>query len=200
MKISLRHRLTLTHLFLITIVALAASLIASYELQKYYKSRLFQQLGTQLEEIEYLLLTHKFGSTPSDLQYQALVNFSHAARARLTLIDSTGVVLFESEMPEAALVHVENHLMRPEVQQALHEGIGGHERLSKTVNRRLYYVAKLVSPALAASGLLPGLRFIRLAIPLAEVEKVLSDLRWKIFAAGGLAILLIGAMSYLISL
>lgn len=200
MRISLRHRLTFTNLFLITVVALAASLIASYELQRYYRSRLFQQLKTQLEEIEYLLVTHKFGTNPSDLQYQALMDFAHAARARLTLIDSTGLVLFESDVPEAALAYVENHLMRTEVQQALREGLGGHERMSATVKRRLYYVAKQVSPALAASGLLPKLRFIRLAIPLAEVEKVLGELRWKIFAAGGLAILLIGAMSYLISL
>ncbi len=199
MKISLRYRLTFTHLFLITVVTLAASLIASYQLQRYYKSRLFQQLKTQLEEIEYLLVTHKFGSNPSDLQYQALMDFSHAARARLTLIDSTGVVLFESDVPEAALAYVENHFMRPELQQALREGLGGHERLSATVHRRLFYVAKQVSPELAAAGLLPKLRFIRLAIPLAEVEKVLGDLRWKIFAASGLAILLIGAMSYLFS-
>jgi two-component system phosphate regulon sensor histidine kinase PhoR len=200
MRISLRRRLTFTNLFLITVVALAASLIASYELQRYYKSRLFQQLKTQLEEIEFLLLTHKFGAHPSDLQYQALMDFAHAARARLTLIDSTGMVLFESDVPEAALADLENHFMRPEVQQAMREELGGHERLSATVNRRLYYVAKQVSPALGASGLLPKLRFIRLAIPLAEVETVLGELRWKIFAASGLAILLIGAMSYLISL
>jgi len=199
MKISLRHRLTFTHLFLITVVALAASLIASYELQQYYRSRLFQQLKTQLEEIEYLLLTHKFGTQPSDLQYQALMDFAHAGRVRLTMIDSVGVVLFESDVPESGLAYLENHLMRPEVQQALRSGLGGNERLSATVHRRLFYVAKQVSPRLAQSGLLPKLRFIRLAIPLAEVEKVLNDLRWKIFAASGLAILLIGAMSYLVS-
>lgn len=195
MKFSLRRRLIFAHLLSLLIVTIAGGLITSYQLEKYYEQRLFQQLQTQLDEVEYLLAHSAFAQNEA-AHYHLLSGYARAARARLTLIDAQGVVVFESEVAQDSLGFIENHLLRPEVQQALRAGVGGDQRLSATVKKRLFYAAKKVSPRYNEQGGLAGVAFVRLAFPLEEVEAVLRDLRWKIFGGGGAALLLIALVSY----
>jgi two-component system phosphate regulon sensor histidine kinase PhoR len=196
MKFSLRHRLIFVHLLLLLIVTIAAGLIISVQLEKYYAKRLFQQLQTQLDEVEYLLARSAFEHNDAAAHYRLLSGYARAARARLTLIDAQGVVVFESEVAQDSLRFIENHFLRPEVQQALRAGAGGDQRLSATVKKRLFYAAKKVSPRFQNQGGLAGVAFVRLAFPLEEVEAVLRDLRWKIFGGGGAALALIALVSY----
>ena len=56
---------------------------------------------------------------------------------RITLIRKDGVVLFDNETADT----LENHLNRPEVQQALKNGSGSDERTSATTGRAAYYYA-----------------------------------------------------------
>jgi signal transduction histidine kinase len=112
------------------------------------------------------------------------------------LIDSAGIVVFESNLPQDSLRFVENHLWRPEVQIALQAGIGRAERLSATVHQRLFYAVKKVRLRGAKTGLLDRVCFIRLAISLVTVEQALEEIRWNIFVSGGVALLLIGLVSY----
>ena len=60
---------------------------------------------------------------------------------RVTLIDSTGRVIGDSEVPRVDLARVENHASRPEVQAALRGSTGSASRTSRTVGRELLYVA-----------------------------------------------------------
>jgi two-component system phosphate regulon sensor histidine kinase PhoR len=196
MKFSLRRRLILTHLFLLLMVTVAAGLIITYELQRYYKSRLLEQLQTQLDGIEYFLESASFSYDQDRLNYELLAGFARASQLRITLIDSAGIVVFESGLPQDSLRFVENHLGRPEVQMALQEGVGHHERLSATVHQRLFYAAKKVRRRGEKTGLLDRMRIIRLAIPLVTVEQALREIRWNIFVSGGVALLLIGLVSY----
>jgi two-component system phosphate regulon sensor histidine kinase PhoR len=196
MKFSLRRRLILTYLFLLLVVTVAAALIITYELQGYYKSRLLQQLQTQLDGIEYFLETASFSYDQDRLNYELLAGFAHASQLRITLIDSAGVVVFESNLPQDSLRYVENHFGRPEVQMALQAGVGHDERLSATVHQRLFYAAKKVRLRGHKTGLLDRMRVIRLAIPLVTVEQALKEIRWNIFVSGGIALLLIGLVSY----
>ena len=59
---------------------------------------------------------------------------------RLTLIDSDGSVLFES----ATSQQMENHLSRPEIQQAMQNGVGQDRRDSQTMGLETYYYAMLL--------------------------------------------------------
>lgn len=59
---------------------------------------------------------------------------------RITLIASDGSVLFES----ATSQQMENHLGRPEIQQAKQEGIGRNRRDSQTLGYETYYYAMLL--------------------------------------------------------
>jgi len=196
MKFSLRHRLISVHLLMLLIVTIAGGLITSFQLEKYYEGRLFQQLQTQLDEVEYLLARSAFGQKDAASHYDLLRGYARAAHARLTLIDARGVVVFESQVARDSLRFLENHLARPEVQQALHAGVGGDQRLSATTKKRLFYAAKKVGPRYQEQGALQGITFVRLGLPLEEVEAVLRDLRWKIFGGGGAALGFIALVSY----
>ena len=59
---------------------------------------------------------------------------------RITLISSDGSVIFESATDQ----QMENHLTRPEIQQAMSEGIGKDRRDSQTMGFETYYYAMLM--------------------------------------------------------
>ncbi len=59
---------------------------------------------------------------------------------RITLVDSRGKVLFESSSADTE--KMENHLERPEIQQAINNGTGVSQRYSETLNTNIYYCAQ----------------------------------------------------------
>ncbi len=194
MNISLRKKIIFLVLSLLVVVTLAASIISTRELQKYYKDRLFSQMIIQSDEVEYLISTQNFDLKSSD-DYKYLAEYAKKSHYRLTLIDSTGRVIFDSLVPRDSLNVLENHLWRPEVQAALQHGIGQNERTSNTVHQPMYYGARLYR----AANRSPSISVIRLALPLEEVEAVLATVRWKIMLGGGTALVLIAIVSYLIA-
>jgi two-component system phosphate regulon sensor histidine kinase PhoR len=104
---------------------------------------------------------------------------------RVTLIDSTGVVLGDSELRESALAHLENHLNRPEVATARTGRIGVDVRVSPTLKTRQLYVAAPTSGGVV----------VRLAVPLHEVELVIGRVRRGVLGVGALAVLGLGLLS-----
>ena len=192
MNLSLRHKIISLVLSLLFIVTLTASIISIIELQKYFRQRIFDQLVIQLDEAEYLLNTLN-PNFSIDRDYRYFEQYAEKTRHRLTLIDSAGHVLFDSNVPPDSLPALENHLFRPEIQMALHKGIGQNERLSATLQTPMFYVAKL-------SGKQGRIKFIRLALPLAEIQYALNTIQWKIILGGGMALALIAVISYLIAI
>jgi two-component system, OmpR family, phosphate regulon sensor histidine kinase PhoR len=108
--------------------------------------------------------------------------------ARVTVIDSTGKVLADSE---SDVETTENLLNRPEVQQAFASGQGQSVRHSATMGRDLVYRAARC----ASAGGPPVV--IRMALPLAQVDASRSELRRRIYGASAL-ILVLGGVSSLI--
>ncbi len=103
--------------------------------------------------------------------------------ARVTLLDATGRVLGDSEVPRADLAAVENHASRPEVAAALAGRPGRAQRYSHTVGVDLLYVALPLRDT-------RGLAAIRLAEPLARVAGLEGSLLGLALAAALLALLL----------
>ena len=58
---------------------------------------------------------------------------------RTTLISPQGEVIFDTEKRDS---HLENHLKRKEVQEAMESGYGESQRYSDTMMTKMYYVAK----------------------------------------------------------
>ena len=111
---------------------------------------------------------------------------------RVTLIDPTGRVRGDADFPPEALPHLENHLLRPEVQQALKEGVGSYRRLSVSTNERQLYVAVRGGP--------PGLAIVRVSATLASVDAAVGEAERAVLATGLLAILGAGVVAWILAL
>jgi two-component system phosphate regulon sensor histidine kinase PhoR len=100
--------------------------------------------------------------------------------ARVTFIGADGVVLGESHEDRTQM---DNHLLRPEVQQALAKGQGHSIRFSQTAGYDMMYVAVPVTAGKQALGI------VRVALPLRQVEAHVARLRWAVVSAALLAAL-----------
>ena len=91
---------------------------------------------------------------------------------RVTLIDPAGGVITDSQADGKKM---DNHLERPEIQQAKKEGQGKASRFSVTRQESMLYVALPIKEKAEIKG------YIRLARPLVEVKKSLEHLYQVIY-------------------
>jgi two-component system phosphate regulon sensor histidine kinase PhoR len=91
---------------------------------------------------------------------------------RVTLIDPSGTVLADSE---ADAKKMENHLNRPEIEQARTEGQGKATRFSTTLQESMLYIALPVKENSEMKG------YLRLAHPLGKVRESLDHLYQAIY-------------------
>jgi two-component system phosphate regulon sensor histidine kinase PhoR len=109
------------------------------------------------------------------------------SRARVTLMDAAGKVLADSEKRPEAL---DNHLNRPEIQEARVKGEGSAIRHSRTIGMDMLYVALPVKQGAAIAG------YVRLSRPLFEVKSASDELLRSLIAS----ILIMLVPSFLIAL
>jgi len=102
-------------------------------------------------------------TTPADIN-RLSHEISKQTGLRITVIAKDGTVIGESDKPEGELNSIENHLQRPEVQQALRDGVGSATRKSNTIGVNLLYVAVPVRDDRAVG-------IVRVAIPLVEIQR-----------------------------
>lgn len=113
---------------------------------------------------------------------------------RVTIIDTSGVVLGESYLDRGRLDEVENHRQRPEIRGVLEDGeaVSFNERTSATVGMPLLYGATLAS--------LDGVPMVlRIAAPRTEVEGAVDRVQRAVAAAGFLAVLAALVAAYFLS-
>lgn len=122
-----------------------------------------EQAWTSLEH-QADLVSAGFEQLSSPDQLSVFVN----GDLRITLIAADGSVVFESATDQ----QMENHLSRPEIQQAMREGVGRNCRDSQTMGYETYYYAML----------LPGGDILRVAQD--------SETIWSIYDAALPAIIL----------
>ena len=97
---------------------------------------------------------------------------------RVTLIDSSGTVVGDSEFDGPALARVENHAMRPEIHAARARGTGTDTRVSPSVVEEALYFA-VQAP----------LGFARVAISTTAAEQTIARARGAVIAAGAIGAL-----------
>lgn len=121
------------------------------------------------------MLDLTFGDETGDALRRRTREIAQASGARVTLIDHQGVPLADSE---ADVVRMENHKARSEFAVALSGRTGAETRRSTTRNIDFLYVA------------LPHhLGAVRLAVPLAEVQSQVDQIRRRMLISTGLAFL-----------
>ena len=126
-------------------------------------------------------------SDPADLR--AWTSWAASSGARVTVIAQSGQVLADSAHDPGTM---ENHSTRPEIQQAFSSGEGESARHSAALGVDFIYRAVRYQPA---SGL-PVV--IRMALPLAQIDSSVAELRRRLLGAS-LLILAIAAAISLIS-
>ncbi|MGD0275811.1 MAG: ATP-binding protein, partial [Syntrophales bacterium] len=112
---------------------------------------------------------------------------SKQAQARITLVDAAGQVTFDSE---TKIDDMDNHLNRPEIQEARLKGSGKAIRYSHTLKVDMLYVAL----PLYEKGEIKG--YIRLAHPLSEIAASVGRIKDTVC----LVILLVVRLSMLIAM
>ncbi len=106
---------------------------------------------------------------------------------RITLIDSNGNVLTDSQFDPAQM---ENHSNRPEVREALRTGHGTSIRYSRTLRKNELYLALNVTLPGQARGIL------RLALPLQEVTEGFRSAQRGLFRISAFLFILALALGY----
>jgi len=169
---------------------IAATLLAlDFYLTRYTAARQTEQVQRRLTSEGLVLLPEVSDVPPSQLEdwtRQAAAR----ARARITVVDPSGVVLADSEHdPET----VENQAVRPEIREAYQGRVGASVRHSDTLDRDLCYVALPVRYS-TKSGFV-----LRLALPLEELDTAIAAVRWRIVRASVLAFVAALLLVYLFS-
>ena len=104
---------------------------------------------------------------------------------RVTLVDSTGLVVGDSEFEAADLGRLENHASRPEIAAARSTGVGSARRLSPSAGDRELYVA-VRTP----------LGFARVSLPTTSLDAIVAAARRDVAVAGLAALLVAMVLSW----
>ena len=156
---------------LLLIALVTVDYFATGILEKSYLQNLKDQLAGKCRM---LALSIPTSESPDVEQVR---RFAAAAGGRVTIIRADGKVLVDSE---ANAAEMDNHRMRPEIQQAFAEGVGSHSRRSATIGVQFLYVAVRVAD---------GSAVIRIAAPRAEIDRQVSQIQGKLLASTAIAFL-----------
>ncbi len=182
---SIRWRIAIPYVILITIIMLASGIYLSSFMRQTYKNELKSELLAEARLVADNLITPLQSSNPNPEQINSLAShWSKLLNRRVTIIAANGTVLGDSsENP----VDMENHLNRPEIKQALSQGEGDSSRYSQTVGYDMMYAAV----AVISEG--KNLGFARIAVPLRQVDAYITQLQSALvgIAAGTLLLVIL---------
>ena len=128
----MRKKIFINMSILAIFVVLVASLLYSVYYYNFFKKQM--QIGVKERAT---IISRGIEVADDKEAYLKSLDFKDTSN-RLTLIDGSGEVLFDSHLDESIL---ENHLFRPEVQEAIRTGSGEEIRESSTQLEKIYYYA-----------------------------------------------------------
>jgi two-component system phosphate regulon sensor histidine kinase PhoR len=112
---------------------------------------------------------------------------------RVTIISQDGRVLGDSDLTTEAVDKMEDHSNRPEILAAKTTGFGRSIRFSTTLQATTLYGAVPIYYNKNITG------FVRLALPLSQVEALVSGLRQNLLLAGGITGLMAIVLSFFLT-
>ena len=177
----LAHRLLLQSLAIVAVMVVSVVVIIDNQLHTSITEQATHDLAG---EARFLATQWKSGVDPDSLADQAGV----ATGRRVTLIDSTGHVVGDSEFDGLALQGLENHSSRPEVIAARQNGVGSVRRMSPSTGEEQVYVAVKAPRGVA-----------RVSVTTKAVEEIFARARSGVLAAGFISFLLAAILAVLFS-
>ena len=125
---------TFTPVSLIGIIVVV--LVINQSVKDLYIKEKENEIESQIDLIYFLLENHQ----SLNKEIQSLISeIGSVSRIRITLTDSIGLVLGDSESNPNIM---DNHLNRPEINSSLKDGVGKSIRFSSTLSKELLYLAK----------------------------------------------------------
>ena len=115
-------------------------LIEYFHEKRYRINALNKELDGYTELINNYINTHSHNPNDFTIGLDSLIDIFPDKNLRTTIINFEGKVLYDSEVENTE--KMENHLMRPEVQEALKHITGTGIRTSATTGTKYYYFAK----------------------------------------------------------
>ncbi|MHB8121607.1 MAG: ATP-binding protein [Desulfuromonadaceae bacterium] len=183
-----RTKLVLSYVFLIALMAGSFYLYFDHTLQSAMIKESRDNLASQTELASLLVASDKRGTAPQQLAE----TIGTVIKARVTLIAADGTVRGDSDVGQGRVAQLENHLQRPEVQEALKNGSGSAVRYSDTLRTSMLYSAMTYG-----RGTPDGI--IRLAMPLEYLASARSKLHGMVGGATAVTILISLLFSYALS-
>ena len=186
---NIRTQQTLRYIGIVLLVMFAMYLYLATMLKDAMSSRITHEL-----EVHVALTTEFFiEELPAEdnFTYDAIDplvdRLGEIGKARVTFIGTDGTVWGDTERDGLALRAMDNHLKRPEVEEALEKGRGIRDRYSNTTQTEFRYIAMPIyrnvgtddSPH--AEGTVIGI--CRVALPMEAVNTAISNLRRTVLIA-----------------
>lgn len=187
---SLRWRIAIPHVLLFLSITAGMTLYLSAFVRETHVADLRENLAAQARLLARALEGPLAEGYPPEVLDALAKEYASLLGARVTFIRADGLVLGESHEDRALM---DNHLQRPEVQQALARGLGVSVRHSRTVGYDMMYVA---APVLVQGEVVA---LARVALPLARVEEGVSHLRKTVLAVGGMAALVAVLLAFFLA-
>ena len=161
-----------TKLFVASVSAAAVSLLVvamllSYQVRERQRDAIEQRLTDEVRLIADLLSSvPALDAAALDREADRLGQYS---ASRVTLVAEDGRVVGDSTQTPEQLATLENHSTRPEIIAARESGLGVSQRFSTTVNTDMLYIATRASH--------PVVKYVRVALPLTEIDAQLAAIR-----------------------
>jgi two-component system, OmpR family, phosphate regulon sensor histidine kinase PhoR len=183
-----------TKLFIAAVTAactslLVAALLISYQVRERQRAAITQRLTDEAELVADLL-----SASPALEGFsldQAADRLGQHSASRVTLIGGDGAVVGDSTQNQSQLQTLDNHATRAEVLLARTNGIGVSRRYSTTIRTDMLYVAVRAGH--------PVVRYVRLALPLTEIDAQLAEIRQLTLIALAVAIPVVLVVTWLTS-
>jgi two-component system phosphate regulon sensor histidine kinase PhoR len=177
---SLRWRIAIPHLLLILLAMGGLSVYLSDLVRQSHLADLRGKLTAEARLIGDAVETSAEWDEAGG-QFDGLAqHYADLLDARVTFIGADGTVLGDSH---ADRTEMDNHLRRPEVQEALGTGQGSSTRFSRTMGYEMMYAAVPVRSGEEILG------FARVALPVSQVEAQVARLRRVTLVAAVMAVL-----------
>lgn len=192
MVLGYRKRLTLTYLIVVLSSLLLIGVYLTKAIQGYFIARLDDEMKAKTFLVSELVRQGLEEGRGIDAMDPMADRIGREIGLRVTVMSPSGVVLGDSEEDPSTM---ENHATRPEVLESLKTGTGMAVRYSTTLGVRLRYVAM---PVMSGDGdRVVG--FVRLAMPLSQVDRLVRIIRQFILHASTLATLMAVILSVLLA-
>ena len=129
------------YLFLTFILFSGLILLLEYRHEKSVRiNALNQELNGYSEFVNNYISKQPLSDNQFRRGLDSLASVLHEKKFRITLINLKGEVLYDSKVDSGKVI--ENHFLRPEIQQALAETTGSDIRISATTKIKYYYFAR----------------------------------------------------------